>query len=365
MLVWYLYRYYDDQRLVSEHYEGMKRCTDYMETVSEDLIITSGLYGDHMLPGDEPGGEEFVSSETPRGLVWTGYFYRAAAVMSLAAELLGKVDDVKRYAKLAGDVEAAFNAKWLDTDKHVYAGGSQTAQAFPLALGIVPEADREGVIDGLIESITEQYGNHHHTGNTGTTCLIDKLTDLGHGDVLWKVVTNTTYPGWGFMVSEGATTIWESWSLEAGCGNAESMIMWATIDEFLYNDLAGIKGPDYYGTDPMTPGFGEIAICPLVPDGLDHTRASMRTVRGSVSSAWQRTDDGLTLEVSIPANATASVTVPTLGLKNVKITESGNEVWNGGEPVAGTEGVSGAGESTNGVTFAIGSGTYRFEVTGG
>ena len=364
-VVWYLYRYYDDERLVLEHYKGMKRCTDYMETVAEDLIITTGLFGDHMLPGDEPGGETFVSAETPRELVWTGYLYRAAVVMSLVAERLEKPDDAERYARLAREVKAAFNAKWLDADRHVYAGGSQTAQVFPLALGIVPEADREGVIGCLIESITEQYGNHLHTGNTGTTCLIDKLTDLGHGDVLWKIVTNTTYPGWGFMVGEGATTIWESWSLEAGCGNAESMIMWATIDEFLYNDLAGIKGPDYYGTDPMSPGFGEIAICPLVPDGLDDARASMRTVRGCVSSAWQRTGDRLTLEVGIPANATASVTVPTLGLKDVKIAESGKDVWAGGEFGAGTDGIFGAGESAGGVSFAIGSGTYRFEMTGG
>jgi len=362
ILVWYLHRYYGDENLVSKHYEGMKRCIDYMENVSEDLIITSGLYGDHMLPGDEPGGEEFVSSETPRELVWTGYFYRAAAVVSLAAELLGKPDDVERYAQLAKDVAAAFNARWLDADRHVYAGGSQTSQAFPLALSIVPEADRQGVTDCLIESITGQYENHLHTGNTGTTCLIDKLTDLGHGDVLWKIVTNATYPGWGFMVGEGATTIWESWSLDAECGNAESMIMWATVDEFFYNDLAGIRGPDYYGMDPITPGFGEIEIRPLVPDKLDHACASIRTVRGIVSSAWQRTGDGLVLEVCIPANATASVTLPTTG-KDLKIAESGNEVWASGELVAGTEGISGAGESANGVTFAIGSGTYRFEMT--
>jgi len=365
ILVWYLYRYYDDEHLVSEHYEGMKSCTDYMEAISEDLIITSGLYGDHMLPGDEPGSEEFVSSETPRELVWTGYLYRAAAVISLAAELLGKADDVERYTRLAKDVAAAFNARWLDADRHVYAGGSQTAQIFPLALNIVPEADRQGVIDCLIESITGQYENHHHTGNTGATCLIDKLTDLGHGDVLWKIVTNTTYPGWGFMVDQGATTIWESWSLDAECGNAESMIMWATIDEFFYNDLAGIRGPDYYGMDSITPGFGKIEIRPLVPDELDHARASIKTVRGIVSSAWQRTGDGLILEVGIPANATASVTLPTMGLKNVGIAESGNDVWASGEFVAGTEGISGAGESTNGVTFAIGSGTYRFEMTDG
>ena len=362
-LVWYLYRYYGDERLLVEHYEGMKRCTDHMETVSEDLIITTGLYGDHMLPGDEPGGEVFVSPETPRELVWTGYLYRAAAVMSLVAEVLGEPGDARRYAELAEEVKRAFNTRWLDRHRQVYADGSQTAQAFPLALDIVPDADREGVVACLVNSIAERYGYHHHTGNTGTTCLIDKLTNLGHGDVMWKIITNTDYPGWGFMVSEGATTIWESWSLIAGCGNAESMLMWATIDEFLYNDLAGIKGPDYYGTDHMEPGFRQITISPLVPEGLDRARASIRTVRGMVSSAWQRVGDGLTLEVSIPANSTAWVTVPDLGMEAVKITESASEVWANGASVGRTEGMLGAERSPSGVAFAVGSGTYRFEMT--
>jgi len=364
-LVWYLYGYYDDERMLVEHYDGMKRCTDYLASIAEGFIISKGDLGDHMLPGDEPGKEEFISSETPRELVWTGYLYRSAAVTAQAAKVLGKPGDVRKYAKLADDVKEAFNARWLDTVKHIYAGGSQTSQVFPLALDIVPAKDRAGVIECLVESITEQYANHHHTGNTGTTCLIDKLAELGCGDIMWKIVTQTTYPSWGYMVSQGATTIWESWSLLAKCGNSESMIMWATIDEFLYNDLAGIKGPDYYGPKPFTPGFKEITISPLVPDGLDRARASVRTVRGMVTSSWRRTDGGLVLEVGIPPNATASVEVPTPGLKDALIMESGNDVWAAGAFVSGTSGITAGKMSENGVTFAIGSGTYRFEVTAG
>ena len=88
-------------------------------------------------------------------------------------------------------------------------------------------------------------------------------------------------------------------------------------------------------------------------------------MRGIVSSAWKRSDGGLALEVRIPPNATASVEVPTLGLEDAKIAESGNAVWVGGAFVPGTDGISAASESPKGVAFALGSGTYRFEVTGG
>ena len=359
-LVWYLSRYFDDDRMLKEHYEGMKRCTDHMDGIAEDLIITQGMFGDHMLPGTEPGKEEFISPFTPPPLVWTGYFYRAAFVMKEAAEALGKRDDAKHYADLAKRIADAMNAKWLDTAAHEYIDGSQTANAFALALGIVPDADREGVIDSLVKSITEKYGNHHHTGNTGTTCLIDMLAALGHGDVMWKVLNNTTYPGWGFMVSEGATTIWESWSLIAGCGNAESMIMWATIDEFFYNDLAGIKGPDYYGPEHITPGFANVRIAPFVPDDLNHAGATIKTVRGEIASKWAKTDGGLALEVSVPANSRAAVSVPKLGLANVAIDEGGADVWKDGAYVAGVAGVESAADAGDAVTFEIGSGSYRF-----
>ena len=78
-LVWFLYQYYGDDRILAEHYEGAKRVVDYMDRAAQDRIIVKGLYGDHMLPGAEPGKEQFISAETPRELVWTGYFYRACA----------------------------------------------------------------------------------------------------------------------------------------------------------------------------------------------------------------------------------------------------------------------------------------------
>ena len=162
------------------------------------------------------------------------------------------------------------------------------------------------------------------------------------------------------MVEAGATTIWESWSLAAGCGNAESMIMWATIDEFFYNDLAGIKGPDYYGPEHITPGFANVRIAPFVPDDLNHAGATIKTVRGEIASKWAKTDGGLALEVSVPANSRAAVSVPKLGLANVAIDEGGADVWKDGAYVAGVAGVESAADAGDAVTFEIGSGSYRF-----
>jgi len=364
MIVWYLHQYYADMRLLEEHYAGMERCVDYLASVADGHLINEGHYGDHMLPGEVPGKEEFVSSETPPPLVWTGYYYCGAHVVSRAARLLGKDGDAARYAKLAAEIRDAFNAEWLDSSACQYAAGSQTANLFPLALDIVPEAARPGVIENVVRSIAEEHQDHHHAGNTGTTCMIDKLTEWGYGDLLYAVATQITYPGWGYMVAQGATTIWESWSLIAECGNAESMIMWATIDEFFYNDLAGIKGPDYYGPEYMNPGFREICIRPHIPTGLEHAGATIRTVRGMVSSRWKKTKEGIGLEVAIPVNATARISVPKTDLKDVSVTEGGRTVWESGAYFDGVEGIAGGSETRDNVTFDVGSGDYSFVLSG-
>ena len=357
IMIWYLYQYYEDIRFLEEHYEGMKRWLGYLAAISDDYIVTKGHYGDHMLPGMKPGQEQFISRETPPRLVWTGYYYRGAYVVSQIAAILGKPDEARQYAELAKAIREAFNRKWLKSDRNIYETGSQTAGFLPLALDIIPEANRKQVLQNLVKDIAEKYQFHHHAGNSGTTCMIDTLTEYGYGNVMHKIATQTTYPGWGYMVDQGATTIWENW----GQGrDAESMVMWLTIDEFFYNDLAGIKGPDYYGPGFMTPGFRQIEIKPQVLGDLTFASGSIRTVRGMVSSSWKRTDDSITLKVTIPVNSEARISVPKIGLQNVTVTESGKTIWGNGRILKGISGITSGTETEDYVTFETGSGSYTF-----
>jgi len=364
ILIWYLHQYYDDNRILGEHYGGMKRWMDYLASIADDHIVTKGHYGDHMLPGDSPGAEEFISTETPPPLVWTGYYYIDAMIVSRIASILGKIDDAERYALLAEEIKDAINSKWLNGDTDQYANGSQTANLFALIMGIVPEANKDGVLANIIKSIRDEYNGHLHTGNTGTTCLLDSLTEYGYGDVLYEAVTTPTYPSWGYMVEQGATTIWESWGQGSRAGGAESMIMWATVDEFFYNDLAGIKGPDYHGPGYMTPGFRQICIKPYIPGELEHASAYIRTVRGMVSSGWKKGEKSITLEVTIPVNSEAKVSVPRIGLQNVTVEESGKVIWKDGSYVSGVAGIADGNENADYVTFDVGSGSYSLILSG-
>ncbi|MCY4482696.1 MAG: alpha-L-rhamnosidase N-terminal domain-containing protein [Spirochaetaceae bacterium] len=220
-LVWYLYQYYGDERILAEHYPAMRAYVDYLGTIAENGLITTGWLGDHMLPGPAPGWEEYVAEETPPPLIWTGYYYRGALVVAQAAEVLERSKDAARYAALAEAIRASFNAAYFDPASANYAAGSQTANGFALALDIVPDGHRGGVLGNLRRAIMETHGGHIHTGHCGTTSVIEALARHGgeeSADTLFALATATTYPGWGYMVAQGATTIWECWGAGLGAG---------------------------------------------------------------------------------------------------------------------------------------------------
>lgn len=370
-LVWYLYQYYEDKRILADHYSAMKAWADYLTSNADGYIITTGWLGDHMLPGKFPGEEEFVSKETPPPLIWTGYYYCSVSIVSQVADVLGKTNDVVQYTELAEKIKDALNDEFFDKSNDNYARGSQTSNVFPLVLGIVPKGHQETVVRNIIRDIMEKQDGHIHTGHVGTTSMIEALTKFSDGKAMYQIATTTTYPGWGYMVRQGATTIWESWggdwvntTTHRAAHRADSMMMWGCIDKFFYNYLAGIGEPDYHGLGYMVPGFRKIEIKPHVLGDLTSASASIKTVRGMVSSSWEKTDDSLTLEVSIPVNSQAKVSIPKMGLDNVTVKESGKTIFEDGSYIGGVMAVTDGNENTDYVTFEVGSGSYSFKLSG-
>lgn len=369
LVAWYVYQYYGDRRLLEQNYSSMKRWVDYLTSVAKDHLIDGFYYGDHMLPGDAPGKEEFISQETPPSLLWTGYYYKNVLILAKAARLLGKADDAAAYERLAESILAALNKKWLDAANNQYATGSQTSNIFALAIGAVPEANQEKVAKNLLADILEKRRGHLHTGNLGTACIMDVLAGLGGGEALYRAATAREYPGWGYMVEQGATTIWEAWGgiRDGFIGrntSEDSMTMFMSIEEFFYNDLAGIVGPDYFGDRTISPGFRDVFIRPSVLGDLTHAAAHIRTVRGIVAVDWKRGKDGIALKAKIPVNTRAKISIPKLGLKDVVVEENGRILWKKNLFCSGASGISAGTEDTEYITFDTGSGSYHFVLQG-
>jgi alpha-L-rhamnosidase len=232
---------------------------------------------------------------------------------------------------------------------------TQTPNVLPLYMEMVPENKKDAVLQNLFENVEITTDCHVSTGILGTRYILDTLTKYGRVDLAYRLATQTTYPGWGYMIKEGATTLWERWEYMAGGGmNSHNHIMFGSIDAWFYKVLAGIS------QDFAAPGFRRVIIKPYIIGDLNYVSASVNTIRGKVSSSWRREQNALVVEVTVPVNSEGEVNLPLSGLKNPVIKESGREIYKNGSYIQGVSGITTGKRDDGYVTFDVGSGTYSF-----
>lgn len=339
-ILWETYLHTGDKRILAQHFDGVKRSVDLLNRESKGLIVSRNTYGD------------WIAVEgTPGDLISTGTFCWLTGMIADMAKALGKT-----IPDAGPDIAAAFNAKFYDPATGGYGNGSQFSNAFPLYLGIVPDDKRDQVVKNLLSNVAK-HEDHLSTGFIGTPFLLDALLRQGRADVAYKIVTQETYPGWGYMVKNGATTVWELWELRTGNGmNSHNHPALAFVSAWFYRVLAGLS------IDPLHPGWERFTVKPYVLGDLKWARGSIDTLRGKVESEWRLTDKGLTLGVTIPANSSATVCVPKLGRKDFSVTEGKRIVWSDGKLQSKPEGISAARDSEGWVEFDVASGRYAFEL---
>lgn len=351
MLLWETYLHTGDKRLLAEHYEGAKRSVDVLKREALGYIVSHNFYGD------------WIAVEgTPKDLISTGTFCWLTGVIADMADALGKPSDAVAYRELRKSIADAFNAKFLNSDTGSYGNGSQFSNAFPLYLEIVPADKRDRVLRNLVDDIEIKSKGHLSTGFVGTPFLLDALMKCGRADLAYGIVSQKDYPGWGYMVANGATTTWELWQLQTGNGmNSHNHPALGFVSAWFYQVLAGLE------PDPRFPGWERFTVKPHMLGDLKWARASVDTVRGRVESDWRLTDKGITLAVTIPANSAATVCVPTLGAlrqaqNDCVVKEGDSIIWNRGAFRPTAAGVRSGRLRDGWIEFEVSSGRYVFEL---
>lgn len=352
-LVELLWTHYGDSRAVAAHYAGLKRYVEFLgRNADRGIVRKLGKYGDWCPPGG------IVPKKTPVELTSTWYYYHDVLVLGRLAAVLGRSEEAREYARLAETIKTAFNGAFLGETQYeavrmsaVDTYPNQTSNVLPLYLDMVPAIKKDAVVASLVQSVVRQQDYHLDTGILGTRYLLDVLTAQGQAETAWRVATQRSYPGWGYMLAEGATTLWERWEKLTGPAmNSQNHIMLGSIDAWFYRVLAGLS--------PLGPGWRKVRIRPHPLGDLSFVEARVDTVSGRIAAAWRRTNDAFALELTVPAGSTAEVHVPLLFPGSV--VESGEPVWPAGraeKPVAGI--VSARAEGDRAV-FEVRSGTYRF-----
>jgi alpha-L-rhamnosidase len=348
LITWYLYLYHGDRRVLEEHFEGIKAWTDFQRSQAKDGILSYSYYGDWV-----------PIERTPGELVSTFYYYYSAHLTSRMAQILGRKTEAEAYAKLADEIRDAFNKRFLNPDG-TYANRTQTAHTLALYLDLVPKERRGAVSSYLRDDIIYRNNTHLTTGIIGTKYIMELLTRQGQTHLAYDLATQTTYPSWGYMVENGATTLWELWQNKTGPGmNSHNHPMFGSVGAWFYKALAGID------LDPERPGFERIRIVPGAVRDLDWVSGDTETLRGRVLSQWSRTPESFRLEVIIPVGSTAEVHLPKLNnWQEVEVTESGRTVWKGDQFATGVPGISAGRQTRDEIILEVGSGRYLFEVRG-
>ncbi|MHC4750239.1 MAG: family 78 glycoside hydrolase catalytic domain, partial [Planctomycetota bacterium] len=334
---WTIYQVYGDKRVIEKHYESMKKWIAYLEKNSKNLLRPDYGYGDWVS----------IASETPKDVIATAYFAYSTRLVSKIADVLDKKEDAKKYEELFVRIKDAFNKAYVSDDARVK-GQTQTCYLLALYFDLLPYDKRPAATQHLVEAIRKKNW-HLSTGFVGLSYLLPTLTQTGHLDIAYRLLANDTFPSWGYSIKNGATTIWErwdGWTEEKGFQdpgmNSFNHYAFGSVGRWLFNTVAGI--------DTDGPGYKEIIIRPR-PGGITSAKASYKSIHGKIVSDWSLEDGTFTLNVTVPANTTATVYVPAV---------SAESVTEGGKPAATAEAVRYLHMDRGKALFTIGSGNYQF-----
>jgi len=341
------YDFYGDLRALERNYPAMKKWMTFVSRhLKPDFTVDHNRYGDWCDAYSMDGGKEHGG--TPRALISSAYYYNNCRIMARVARLLKRPDDEAHFAELAAKIRVGFNLRFFTPAENRYGSGTQTSYVLPLAFGLVDEARRKAVAANLAHDVMVDHKGHLSVGMVGIFWLMQTLSDTGHHDAAYTIATQTTRPSWGYMISKGATTIWERWDTDTrGPGmNSEALLILAgNVEAWFYQTLGGI----HY--DPKRPGFKHIIIRPRPVGDLTWAKAHHDSMYGRIAVDWRRDGVKLTLNVTIPANTTATVFVPA--------TDAG-DVTESGKPAEQAEGVKLLRTEADVAVYTVGSGSYRF-----
>lgn len=369
ILPWTMFQAYGDRQFLENQYESMKAWVEYVRRQAKKMHWSKKINprywfdkhsrqrqqyiwdtGYHWGEWLEPA-ENMLASLTvmPKHLLFScpvvaaAYFAHSSETLAKAAEILGKSKDAREYQALSEQVKAAYASEFIASDGRIKPD-RQASYVRVLAFDLAPEHLRPAIVDHLAR-LVRASGCHVGTGFLSTKFLLTILANYGHLDLAYEILNQKTRPSWLYQILKGATTIWESWAGIKEDGTPQNSLNHyspgASVN-FLHQVVAGITA--------LEPGYRRIAIKPQPGGGLTYAKAEYDSVKGRIVSEWQLSNGLMTLNLTIPPNTKAEVTLPGALLEQV--TESGNQLTS--QPFKDI-----SKQLINDVVLNLGSGTYK------
>ncbi len=347
-ITWRHYLYYGDLRVLQENYETVRRYVDYLESICKDGVLRKyggkwDFIGDWVPPRRGMDTNNWPSEHAAE-LFNNCYRINQMNLLIQMANALENLDDAKRYTQRLKQIRPLVHAAFYNSHKQEYVIDEQAYYMMPLMTGVVPAALHPLILQKLERNILEKNQGHLDTGMLGTYFMLEYLRKVGRNDLVCTMFNQTTYPGWGYMLEQGASTFWEQWN--GYYSHIHSCF--TSPDNWLYQGLSGIQA------DPAAPGFKNVIINPAMVGDLAWVRAHHDSPYGRIVSNWKREDRRVIMEVVIPPNSTGTVYVPAKHAADVMVN---------GRAIAEAEHVRFSRMEDNKVVLDVDSGSYVFMFT--
>lgn len=320
-----------DQEIIRQNWDAMSKYLAAILAANPDYIWKNDggiAFGDWLAP----------EGPTSQALLATAYWAYDVSLMQQMAHAVGRTEDEQTYAALFEKIKAAFIQAYVRPDGFVgaemkpnegmsdvatkpHTGPVETQTGYVLALHmrLLPESLRAAAATRLVNLI-EANGWKLGTGFLGTPYLMEELSDSGHADVAYRLLLNTQYPSWGYMVDHGATTMWERWNgdkMIADPGmNSFNHYAYGAVGEWLYRYAAGIDAT------PTDAGLHTISLHPNFDARLGKMDFSYESRYGTVRSQWKVNGDSAAWSVTIPANTSARLSLSDAEAERYRINGS-------------------------------------------
>ncbi|MBE0652553.1 MAG: family 78 glycoside hydrolase catalytic domain [Bacteroidales bacterium] len=306
---WQFYVYYGDTVNLSRAWPYMLRWMNYLQSNTKDGILypdkargdTHGwsFHGDWVAPyyGMQP--ERRVDQRSTYLFNNCYYLYSLQMAIRIAG-VLGRQEEAQNFRNLLEYSLVKIHTAFFNPETGDYANGEQPYQAFPLYVGLLKGQMKEDLDRKLEFLILEKNSGHLNTGMLGTYFMFEYLMESGRNDLIYTMVNQKTFPGWGYMIEQGATTIWEQWNGQ----NSQIHNCYLSVGKWFVQGLGGIR------PDEENPGFSHFYIVPGIVEELDYAKVSYNSRRGEIVSNWEKYGDMITLEVRVPVSTTATLVLP-------------------------------------------------------
>ncbi|MBQ3078936.1 MAG: family 78 glycoside hydrolase catalytic domain [Clostridia bacterium] len=300
---WQSYLHTGNKEILEEAYPAFAAWDDYLESRSENGIVTYSYYGDWAGPAYACESDEGACSKvTPGILMSTGYHYYNCTLLEKIANAIGRNEDAARHRQNAARIRESFLNKWYDGETGRVGSGSQACQAFSLWLNILPEDGRKKAAALMVNDLRNN-DYRFTTGNLCTRYLTEQLARYGYIDDAWKIFEREEYPSFGYMLQNEATTVWERFELKKNCGmNSHNHPMHASSYRFFYAYLLG--------AEPIQPAWKEFTVKPYIPSSLLSASGSIETPMGDIIVRWVKRYGEIHVYLTVPYGAKAKISLP-------------------------------------------------------